>query len=86
MSAIHRSVTAEPLFFIERIKPVVNPGAAGPGGDASEPAMLSTETTPRLMQRTADATVEEITSIVGVDLTPSEIVKLCGKMQLTQPV
>ena len=66
-------------------EPVLNPGADKPGSDstgAGEPAMLSTETTPRLMQRTADATVEEITSVIGVDLEPDDIIKLCGKMQL----
>ena len=70
--------TVEPVDVVYD-EPVPNPGT---GNADDEAAMLSVETTPRLMQRTAEATVEEITSIVGVDLTPEQIVTLCGKMQL----
>lgn len=52
------------------------------GGDSDTAVFVPHETTPRLSVRQADATVSDITSIVGVDLAPDTIIELCTKMQL----
>lgn len=44
--------------------------------------VASTETTPRLSSRLAEATFEEINGIIGVDIPPATVCELCTKMQL----
>lgn len=42
----------------------------------------STESTPRLSTRLAEARLEEVNSIIGVDIPPETVCELCTKMQL----
>jgi len=71
-------------FTVEPVTVVYEEGSEGVRqfGDAADTAFVATETTPRLSTRKAEAKVSEITSIVGVDMTPGTICELLNKMQL----
>jgi phenylalanyl-tRNA synthetase beta chain len=69
-------------FSIEPVDVVYEEGSMGVKHFGSESAFVSHETTPRLSARRAEAKVNEINSIIGVEIDPERICELCTKMQL----